>query len=249
MHEHSRSMRALLRRLFRAYQDFVSPTRYQVRQFVRSQLRGVRARTCLDLAAGISPYRSDIERATGSEIFISADLYPTDRTTLVCDARRLPFRDGRIDLVCGFDMMTCMPDHAAVLQEARRVLAPEGRLLLTYTFLIAESGVHDFRRWTLRGMEHELRSAGFDVIAHRKRGGFFYSLAMLGAILMNDLVPGTRRSWRAGSSAASFVRMGVASLLMLPFQLFGWIGMHLDRLLPDSPFYFGGMVLARRLDE
>ena len=99
MHEHSRSMRALLRRLFRAYQDFVSPTRYQVRQFVRSQLRGVRARTCLDLAAGISPYRSDIERATGSEIFISADLYPTDRTTLVCDARRLPFGDGRIDLV------------------------------------------------------------------------------------------------------------------------------------------------------
>jgi len=243
-------MRELLRGLFRAYQDFVSPTRYQIRRFVRSELgKGGPARTCLDLAAGISPYRSDIEQTTGVGLFISADLYPTDRTTLVCDGRGLPLRDGSVDLVCGFDMMTCIPDHTAMLQEARRVLAPGGRLVVTYTFLIAESGVHDFRRWTIRGMEHELQTAGFKVIAHRKRGGFLYSLAMLGAILMNDLVPGTRRSWRAGSSVGSFVRMGVSNLLMLPFQLFGWVGMHVDLLWPGSPFYFGGMALAQRVDE
>lgn len=239
-------MRESLRRWFRRYQDRISPTRYQIRQFIRSRLAATPVGSCVDLGAGISPYRTEIQHNGRAEIYISTDLFPTDQTTLVCDAIRLPLADGSVDLVCAFDMMTCLPDPVGILKEARRVLAPGGRLLVTYAFLIAESGVHDYRRWTIRGMEHDLRLAGFEVIDHAKRGGFIYSLAMLGAIAMSDLIPGNRDSWRAGSSIGAFVRMGVTSLLILPFQLIGWVGMHIDRFFPNTPFYFGGMAIARR---
>jgi hypothetical protein len=240
-------MKESLRRLFRAYQNATLPKAYLTRQFIRLQAGTVRASRCLDIGAGISPYRPEVEHAFGTTHYISSDLFPTDRTTLVCDVSRLPLRDQAIELVCGFDMISCVPDYLAVLREAHRVLMPGGWIILTYAFSIGESGVHDYRRWTIRGMEQELTQLGFEVLSHSKRGGIFFTFAMFGATIMNGLVPGTRDSWRAGHGAAAFVRIGVANLLMLPFHLLGWVGLLIDRLMPSSPFYFGGMVLARRL--
>src|SRR5215470_1588402 len=168
-----------LRQLYRIYQNVALPGRYLVRSFIRSQGGTVGTVRCLDIGAGTSPFESEVVRSFGVQHYISSDLFPSDKTTLVCDVTRLPLPDGSMDLVCGFDMLTCMPDHLAVLREAHRVLTPGGRLMLTYTFWIGESGVHDYHRWTIRGMETDLAAIGFEVIAHRKRGGFFFALAML----------------------------------------------------------------------
>lgn len=46
-------------------------------------------------------------------------------------AEALPFAGGAFDLVCCFQVLEHLPDPARLLAEARRVLAPGGRLLLT----------------------------------------------------------------------------------------------------------------------
>lgn len=46
------------------------------------------------------------------------------------DARHLPFRDGSAPAMVMVDALHHMPDHARVLAEARRVLAPAGRLVI-----------------------------------------------------------------------------------------------------------------------
>jgi SAM-dependent methyltransferase len=46
------------------------------------------------------------------------------------DACRLPFRDGSFDVVISTEAFHWFPDQEAAVREARRVLAPGGRLLL-----------------------------------------------------------------------------------------------------------------------
>ena len=60
------------------------------------------------------------------------DLYGAPGRRFACgDATRLPVRDGSVDVVTLFDVVEHVPDDAAALREALRVLRPGGSLLLT----------------------------------------------------------------------------------------------------------------------
>ena len=61
-------------------------------------------------------------------------------TFRVGDAERLPFPDGRFDVVISVESTHCYPDVPRFLAEARRVLRPGGRLLLA-DFRPAETAV------------------------------------------------------------------------------------------------------------
>jgi SAM-dependent methyltransferase len=242
-----RRMMSTLRESYRLYQHLILPGRYQIRRFIRSCISRLSARLCADVGAGTSPYRPDLERTGSIDYYISFDIAPSDNTMVCADCCRLPLRDSSVDLVVAFDIITCVPDPEGMLTEAARVLAPGGHLMLTYTFLFGESGVHDFRRWTLEGMNQELSASGFSVVAHEKRGGFFFALTKLCESLVINCVPGNRMSWRAGNGLSAFARVGITAVLLLPLQGIGWIAMLIDHVLPFSPIYFGGMVMAKRL--
>ncbi|MDP9431959.1 MAG: glycosyltransferase [Actinomycetota bacterium] len=60
------------------------------------------------------------------------DLYGGDLRHFVCgDATRLPVPDGAADVVTLFDVVEHIPDDAAAIREALRILRPGGSLLLT----------------------------------------------------------------------------------------------------------------------
>lgn len=105
--------------------------------------RSIGARRVLEVAAGTGVVTAALVRALPD-----ADLEATDLNEEMlargvarvsgervrwarADAMRLPFKDGRFDLVvCQFAVMF-FPDRAAAFREARRVLAPGGAYLLS----------------------------------------------------------------------------------------------------------------------
>ena len=96
-------------------------------------------RRVLEVAAGSGIVTRELLAAVPGAALTATDLNPAmvrwgagtlpSACWAVADAQRLPFRDGRFDLVvCQFGAMF-FPDRPAAFAEIRRVLAPGGRLL------------------------------------------------------------------------------------------------------------------------
>ena len=83
------------------------------------------------------------------------------------------------------------------------------------------------------------------MIAHEKRGGPMFTLMMMGANLLHNLAMGAARDSTDRTRPTVLLRMGLASILVFPFQLLGWFALGVDHLLPSSGSYLGGMVLAK----
>ncbi len=82
------------------------------------------------------------------------------------EAEYLPFRSGSFDLVTSFEVLyhAQVQDDIAALREMRRVLRPEGLLLLRLPALEWLRGPHDdavetARRYTVAGLRAKLREA------------------------------------------------------------------------------------------
>ena len=98
---------------------------------------------------------------------IALDRDPRGLRYGVCaDALGLPFKDGSLDGLSAFDVVEHVPDEHALLAEFRRVLKPDGRLLVSvpaYQWAWSEfderAGHH--RRYTRRRLTESVHDAGF----------------------------------------------------------------------------------------
>lgn len=80
------------------------------------------------------------------------------------DAGALPFADGSFDLVLGSLMLHEMPTavRSATMAEARRVLAPDGHVLLADFAARRDPRFgHGFYRWLIRRIEHAVGGAHY----------------------------------------------------------------------------------------
>lgn len=82
------------------------------------------------------------------------------------DMDRLPFHDGEFDLVTMLDVLEHFADDRAVAVEARRVLRPDGTLLVSvpaFQALFSEHDVtlHHFRRYSAPQLRRALEGGGF----------------------------------------------------------------------------------------
>ena len=89
----------------------------------------------------------------------------------------LPFEDASFDLICLFDVLEHTEDDLAGLEAIRRLLRPEGRVLITapaYQWLYGahDRAHHHFRRYTARRLCNIARGSGLRVI----RSGYFNTL-------------------------------------------------------------------------
>jgi SAM-dependent methyltransferase len=83
----------------------------------------------VEIGSGIGNLKSRLPRA------LATDLFPNPWLDLVCDGYELPFRDGSVSHLVLFDVFHHLEAPNAFLKEARRVLAPTGRLILFEPFI------------------------------------------------------------------------------------------------------------------
>ncbi len=117
----------------------------------------------VDLGCGDRPYES-LFTALGAT-YTGCDLDGPCDVRLV-PGEPVPLPDASADAVTSFQVLEHVWDVATYLAEARRLLAPSGRLLLsTHGTWLYHPHPTDFHRWTRSGLEKQIETAGF-VIEH-----------------------------------------------------------------------------------
>jgi SAM-dependent methyltransferase len=108
----------LLRRIYR---DFYS----RIAALIDPGVPGL----VLEIGSGVGNLKDSLPHA------IASDLFPNPWLDLVCDGYELPFPDNALSHIILFDVFHHLEAPAAMLQEARRVLAPDGRVIVFDPFV------------------------------------------------------------------------------------------------------------------
>jgi SAM-dependent methyltransferase len=104
-------------------------------------------------------------------------------------AESLPFADASFDLVTGLDVVEHLDDDIAGLSEMRRVLCPDGRVVLFVPAFMFLWGVQDDisnhrRRYTLPELRQRLERAGLTVERASYANITFFAPILIGRVLM-----------------------------------------------------------------
>ena len=153
-------------------------------------------------------------------------------------AEKLPFEDGTFDLVTALDVVEHLDDDVAGLREFRRVLRPEGRILLfvpTFMFLwgVQDDVSHHRRRYRLPELREVVEQAGFEVERTTYANITFFLPILLGRKLMR----------LTGLQTESENNINVSALNGVFGKIFGAESSALRHL--NLPFGVSGLCVAR----
>jgi SAM-dependent methyltransferase len=87
----------------------------------------------VEIGSGIGSLKSHLPQA------LATDLFPNPWIDRVCDAYEMPFRDGTLSHLVMFDVFHHLSTPSAFFREARRVLAPSGRVILFEPYISGTS--------------------------------------------------------------------------------------------------------------
>lgn len=151
------------------------------------------------------------------------------------DGSRLPFQEGTMDGVVLLEVLEHLPDPRTALMEASRVVAPGGRVLLSFPFLYPiHDAPYDFSRLTQFGLEQMAAEAGLEIIRLTERGGPGEAAALLASLAL------------AKTALQSIEQRSLAALAVLPLTLLvpliNMVGWFLSRIIPVKQFMPTGYV-------
>jgi SAM-dependent methyltransferase len=140
-----------------------------IRALLASPAAALRGARVLDFGCGSRPYEAWF-RSAGAE-YQGADI-DGRHEVLVRGDGSLDAADAAFDMVASFQVLEHVWDLAMYLGEARRVLRPGGRLLLsTHGSWFYHPHPGDYRRWTAEGLRREVEAHGFELIELRPVAG------------------------------------------------------------------------------
>lgn len=181
--------------------------------------------TMLDFGCGGQPYRALF--ATRIEHYIGADIEPAEGVTLdlrIEAGKPLPLKSQSVDTILSTQTLEHVHDFRAYIAECRRLLRPDGHLILTVPMQWRmHECPHDYWRFTRFGVLALLEEQGIQVVDLSPCGGAW---ALLGQVLNSHLAE-TRR----GSS--------------LVFRLINQLALWMDRRFPDLDETIGWMCVAK----
>jgi SAM-dependent methyltransferase len=127
-------------------------------------VRTERRLVILDYGCGGSPYRSLFAQSD----YRRADIFQAENDQLdyrMDESSRVGEKDEFFDFILSTQVLEHVPDPAAYLAEAFRLLKKGGMFYLTTHGSYPDHGCpHDYRRWTAHGLKLDLEKAGFSVV-------------------------------------------------------------------------------------
>ena len=139
--------------------------------------------TLLDVGCGHMPYKSIVLAAdTNVSKYIGMDLSDnrsyTDKPDITWDGVAIPLADCSVDCAMATEVLEHCPYPEKTLTEIRRVLRPEGTLLITVPFIwMLHEVPYDEHRYTPFALKRLVESSGFKIIELNALGGWNASLA------------------------------------------------------------------------
>jgi SAM-dependent methyltransferase len=121
------------------------------------------------------------------------------------DVHHPPFKT-HFDLIGIFDVLEHLPDDQSILQTLHRLLAPEGRLLITVPAHMSlwsyfDNAARHYRRYTQHTLRQALQASGFEVLYLTHYMAAIFPLVWLGRRLAG------RRSADQGALAAAELKI------------------------------------------
>jgi ubiquinone/menaquinone biosynthesis C-methylase UbiE len=116
----------------------------------------------LDVGCGMQPYRHMLGQRVVDYVGVDR-VGELTRPTIVGTAESIPAADASFDVVLCTMVLEHVADPREVLSEARRVLKPDGRLVLTVPSVWPAHEVpHDYWRFTRSGLEQLMNEFAFE---------------------------------------------------------------------------------------
>jgi len=121
----------------------------------------------LDYGCGNRPYESLF--AAKYKNYIAADIAGNPKADLVIGTNgQIPTGDETFDCVFSSQVLEHVLDPQVYLREAHRVLKEEGTLIVsTHGIWPYHPDPTDYWRWTIDGLQREIRRAGFEILMVR----------------------------------------------------------------------------------
>lgn len=193
----------------------------------------------LDLGCGLMPYRQYIQEHSSIEQYIGMDLeqsevYQTIVPDMYWDGYHIPLADNSIDTILLTEVLEHCPEPLVILEEAKRVLKPCGKIILSVPFIwYLHESPWDFYRYTPFAIKRMLEKTELGIDYVKTYGS--NDLSFLHCYLI----------WLKKGSLPKFIRFGIY-LLSLPFILFAlFISSKKDRQEhKDGQFFIGTLGMA-----
>lgn len=181
-------------------------------------------------------YRGCFTRYVGVD-FATSRYLDGARPGVIARGEALPFRDGSIDTVLAVSLLSYVAEPHRIIEEAHRILRPDGRLILefTQTGLLHDEPYHYFR-FTRRGARWLLERSGFEPLECVPIGGLMVGVGMTATAALNRINRGPTRVITEIPVRALYV------VVQLGFAL-------LDLLFFDPREVVGNLWVARKAEE
>lgn len=157
---------------------------------------------CARYVALDRPWRDSVSYGTRPDVF--------------CDAAALPLATASVDAVACFEVLEHLTLPTIAIEEAFRVLRPGGIYAVSAPFAYPlHDRPCDYRRYTPHGLERDLQSAGFEVIAIRPMLGALEAAGLLAALaLAGGIAAGGWRWILAPLAAVGVLAINLVSRLL-----------------------------------
>lgn len=149
----------------------------------------------LDVGAGAQPYRPLLPqgaRYRAIDVALAEEGFGYEvPDTEYFEGDRWPVQDGSIDVVLATETLEHVPDPAVFLAEARRVLRPGGRLIVTVPFAARWHYIpHDYWRYTPSSLRNLFEAAGLgETVVYARGNELTVACYKLMALVLPALFP------------------------------------------------------------